>query len=273
RMAKARRMSNELGGVVNATKKMTSKLVMAAAIVGAFVMMSACASGKTIKQGSEEFSIPEDKYFEALELQDDGMYFESIRAWTEVLDSEPRFAQGHFNLGLIYDQLNLVPEATQHYELAVQYAEGLKPDESLYNLHLGAAYLRSGLVDEAIEALKQALTDDPYNATIHYNLSAAYMARKNYDNALLEADTAVDLLAQPDAKRADGLNEGVDRTRLGNYLLRQAACHIAREEWDKARAGLERAEKQCGTTVPAEMWEQLDAATKPMEPEEGGEEG
>lgn len=278
-------MSTELGGVVNASKK----LVMAAAVLAMIVVMSACASGKTVKQGAEEFSISEDKYYEALSLQDDGQYFEAITAWSEVLADEPRFAQGQFNLGLIYDKLNLVPEAIEHYELAVQAAEdsrdmvsgdrqAAEPKDAtdssiaLYNLHLGAAYLRSGLVDEAIDSLKKALTGDPYNPTVHYNLSAAYMARKNYDNALLAADTAVDLLSKPDSKRSDGLDEEVDRERLGNYLLRQAACHLAREEWDKARSSLERAEKQCGADIPAAMWEQLDSAPKP-EAEEGGSEG
>lgn len=269
---------------MNATKK----LVMAAAVVGIVVMMSACASGKTIKQGAEEFSITEAKYYEALELQDGGQYFKAITAWNELLDDEPRFAQGHFDLGLIYDKLNLVPEATEQYELAVQYAQDsaemvgkdnpamedaadTRASLALYNTHLGAAYLRAGLVDEGIDALNAALKDDPYNATIHYNLSAAYMARKNFDDALTQADIAVDLTAHPDSKRGDGLDVEVDRERLGHYLLRQAACHLARKEYDKARIALERAETQCGAEVPAAMWEKLDAAPKPEE--EAGTEG
>ena len=130
------------------------------AMVAAALLISACASGKSIKQGYESFSVSESKYYEALSFQDNGQYFEAIQSWAELLKDEPRFAQGHFNLALIYDQLNMVPEAIEHYELAITSAERTnKPDGSndqpeenqadtrasiaLYNLHLGAAYLRS----------------------------------------------------------------------------------------------------------------------------------
>ncbi|MBZ0134883.1 MAG: tetratricopeptide repeat protein [Planctomycetes bacterium] len=245
-------MSTKPGGNV-------SKISGIALAVAALVV-SACASGKTIKQGTEEFSILEGKYYEALSLQDNGQYFEAIEAWSEVLDDEPRFAQGHFNLGLIYDNLNMVPEAIEKYEIAVRITEDIKPDIGIYSLHLGAAYLRSGLVDEGIDALTKALEIDPYNPAIHYNLSAAYLAKSNYDDALRHADTAVDLYAQPDSKRTDGLAQDVDRARLGNYLLRQARCHVEREEWDKAKSTLERAKKQCNVDSPRDMMTKIEAA-------------
>lgn len=278
-------MSKKSGGVVKTTKK----IGMAVGLLAMFVTMTACASGKSIKQGAEEFSIPGDKYYEALQLQDDGMYFESIRAWSEVLDDEPRFAQGHFNIGLIYDKLNMVPEAIEHYELAVQYAEDSRdligngnPAEedsanitasiALYNLHLGAAYLRGGLVTEAISALKKTIKDDQYNPTAHYNMAAAYMAQNDYETGLIHADIAVDLISRPDGKRATGIASDVDMTQLANYLLRQARCHLWRQEWDKAKACLERVKTQCKVEVPTEMQKQLDEATAPKPAEEGSEE-
>lgn len=247
------------------------------ATIAAALLISACASGKSIKQGYESFSVPESDYYEALSFQDNSQYFEAIEAWGKVLDSEPRFAQGHFNLGLIYDQLNMVPEAIEHYELALKWAEQTnRPDGSgdqreeneqntrdaigLYNLHLGAAYLRSGLVDEGLHCLLKALEVDGFNPTVHYNLSAAYLARSNYDDALTHADIAVDLYAKPDAKRADKLAPEVDRRRLGTYLLRQARCHAAREEWDKAKETLDRAKKQCDVDAPRDIALKIKAA-------------
>lgn len=272
-------MSTEPGGVVNTTKK----LGMAAGLVAMFVL-TACASGKSIKQGAEEFSIPADKYYEALQLQDDAKYFEAIRAWSEVLVDEPRFAQGHFNIALIYDNLNMVPEAIEHYELAVQAAEdsrdliggdnpaaedggNITASIALYNLHLGAAYLRGGLVDEAIDALKKSIKDDQFNPTAHYNIAAGYMALHDYESALIHADIAVDLVSKPDSKRTSGIAAEVDMKQLGNYLLRQARCHLARQEWDKARSVLERAKTQCKLDIPVDMQKQLDeaAAAKPAE--------
>ncbi|MCZ7604516.1 MAG: tetratricopeptide repeat protein [Planctomycetota bacterium] len=256
---------------------------MAAGLLAMFVL-TACASGKSIKQGAEEFSIPADKYYEALQLQDDAKYFEAIRAWSEVLVDEPRFAQGHFNIGLIYDNLNMVPEAIEHYELAVQAAEdsrdliggdnpaaedggNITASIALYNLHLGAAYLRGGLVDEAIDALKKSIKDDQFNPTAHYNIAAGYMALNDFESALVHADVAVDLVSKPDSKRASGIAAEVDMKQLGNYLLRQARCHLARQEWDKARSCLERAKTQCKLDIPVDMQKQLDeaAAAKPAE--------
>ncbi|MCB9893595.1 MAG: tetratricopeptide repeat protein [Planctomycetes bacterium] len=244
----------------------------------------------SIKQGGEEFGIKADKYYEALKLQDDGDYFESIRAWSEVLDDEPRFAQGHFNIGLIYDMLNMVPEAIEHYELAVQAAEeskdmignGNEARESaadttasiaLYNAHLGAAYLRGGLIDEAITALQKAEVSDQYNPMVHYNLAAAFMAKGNYEMALKQADIAVDLIAKPDGKTTSGLSTDVDTDRLAAYLLRQGKCHIARAEWDKAKACFDRITVQCHGTIPAETQAELDAGMKAAQPKDGGDEG
>jgi tetratricopeptide (TPR) repeat protein len=254
---------------VNAIKKTG----MAVSLLAMFVVLTACASGKSIKQGTEEFSVPEAKYHEALSLYDDAMYFESIQAWTEVLDSEPRFAQGQFNIGLIYDKLNMIPEAIEHYELALQFQEDtmvldggrqMVEDQkaanaalALYNLNLGAAYLRAGLVDEAMEALNEAARLDNYNPTVHYNLSAAFIAKENYDDGLLQADIAVDLASKPSVKNDTKIDTEVDLVALGNYLLRQAECHALRGEWEKARACVDRARTQSKAEPEARLKKML----------------
>jgi tetratricopeptide (TPR) repeat protein len=278
-------MFTEMGGVVKATKK----LGMVVALLAFGAVMTACASGKSIKQGNEEFSISEAKYHEALAAQDNSQeYFEAIRAWSKVLEDEPRFAQAHFNLGVIYDKLNMVPEAMEHYELAVQYLENsleVETDETveppkdsaaalaLYNLHLGAAYLRGGLIDEAEVALLEASKGDQWNPTVHYNLAACYMAQNHYDKGLIHADIAVDLYAKPDSKNTNKLSNDVDAERLGKYVLRQAECHLALREWEKARVALNRAKDQCHVDVPAALWAELEGGEeqKEMESEEGGE--
>lgn len=223
-------------------------------------MLSACGSSRAVKQGTEEFSIDQDAYLEALSLQDDGMYFEAIKAWQTVLESEPRWALGHFNLALIYDQLNLVPEAIEHYEMAVRWSEEHNDDanaRALYNLHLGAAYIRASLPSEAVDALKKSLATEQFNPYVHFNLSSAYIMRKDFERALLHADSAVDLAAKPGP---GGLDESVDRQQLGRFILRQAECHLERGEYEKARTALLRARKQCATEAAPRVWEQLRKA-------------
>jgi tetratricopeptide (TPR) repeat protein len=237
------------------------KLGLALAVAAAAVFANACSSTRTIKQGNLEFSIKQDKYIEALALADDGQFFEAIQAWKEVLDDEPRWAMGQFNLGQLYDRLNLIPEATERYELAVK----LDAEQAAYHLNLGTAYLRQGLTMQALAALKAAAEKDPYNHLAHYNLAGAYMALSDHDNALLHADVAVDLYARPDAKTESLLSEGVDRQMLGRMLVRQAECHIARGEMEKARQCADRIERQCRVKLPASLSDALATAPAPEE--------
>jgi tetratricopeptide (TPR) repeat protein len=244
----------------------TSKFGTLLGVIVLGLMLGACSGpSKRIVQGDIQFTISEGDYITALKHQDDGRYFEAIQAWSKIIAAEPRFGQGHFNLGLIYDKLRMVPEAIEHYELAVRMAEEFNDVDSahaLYNLHLGSAYLSAQLIDEGLHALRRANQLDPYNPTVHYNLSAAYIARNNYDQGLLHADIAVDLLAAPDATSSVGLSPDVDRVRLGQYLLRQAECHMFRGEWDKARVAIERARDQCNADIGASVWDRLHAGEK-----------
>jgi tetratricopeptide (TPR) repeat protein len=227
-------------------------------------LLAACgSSSKRIQQGGERLYINEGLYFEALALYDGGKFFEAIRAWKDLLDDEPRFAMGHFNLGLIYDELHMVPEAIEHYQRAAWLVEDLgeahRADQARYNWHLGAAYLRAGLEHEATTALEAAVQRDVYNPFIHYNMAAALMAQGNYEEGLLHADTAVDLAASPDPRATSGLARTVDRNELARFILRQAECHLMRQEWEKARVALERSRDQCHVEPPASMWERLAA--------------
>lgn len=263
------------------------KTGMAVALLAMFVGLSACASGKSIKQGTEEFSIPESCYHEALMHYDNADYFESIQSWTEVLDSEPRFAQGLFNIGLVYDKMNMVDEAISYYERAVSAQEESMIAEqgaewkqergqanaalALFNMYLGAAYLRVDLVDEALIAMKESLEYDQFNPSLRYNLAAAYMARENWDAALIEADIAVDLASKPDARNNSLLSSDVDQIALGQYLLRQAECHAQRAEWEKAWACIDRARTQCKAEPSAQLFELMKKApAEETEPGNGG---
>lgn len=249
---------------------MLGTLALALAVAG-------CGGGKTIQQGEETFSIDVGLYDEALSLQVAGEYYDAIRVWKELLADQPRFAQGHYNLGVIYDYLNLVPEAIDSYEraslLVAELGDAHKADQALYNAKLGAAYLRYGMEIQAADALHAAIERDGYNPRAHFNMAGALIAQGNYDEGLIHADIAVDLFAVPDTRNASGLARTVDRNLLGKFLLRQAECHLVREEWEKARTVLERARKQCAIEVPATMWDRLNAgeavaAGKPV-PEPG----
>ncbi|MBX3472784.1 MAG: tetratricopeptide repeat protein [Planctomycetes bacterium] len=228
-------------------------LAVALAVCG--LIGTACSSTRTVKQGNEEFTILEAKYLEALSLADDGKHFEAIQAWKEVLADEPRWAMGHFNLGQIYDKLNLMPEAMEQYEQAAK----LDGEQGIYHLNLGTVYLRSGLSKQALDALKKAAEKDPYNHLVHYNLAGTYLVLADHDNCLIHADIAVDLYSRPESKNESGLAEGVDRDMLAKLLARQAECHVARGEAEKARQCADRITRQCRVELPRRLADMLDS--------------
>lgn len=207
---------------------------------------SACGSdGYTIMQGEEEIDIDQTLYNEALGLQNSGNYLKALTRWNDLLIESPRFAHAYFNQGIIYERLNLVPEAINKYEIAVNLDANF-----LYHRHLGEAYLRGGLYDAAIVELEKAVEMDRYSTQAHYNLAAAYMSVDNFDQGLLHADTAVDIYSKPDSKTEDGIARTVDRRLLAAYLAREAWCHIERDEWDKANVAAARITDQCRQELP-----------------------
>ncbi|MBV6516826.1 MAG: hypothetical protein HPKKFMNG_02516 [Planctomycetes bacterium] len=233
-----------------------SLAIVALAMLGA--LASGCGGGgKVIVQNGEQISVNRTKYLKALDLQRKQDWFNALKEWDEVIKDEPRFALAHHNKAVCYDMMNFVPEAMAEYELARRY----DPNNSITLNNLGAIYLRAdNRLNSAFDALQEALKLDPYRPSVHYNLAAAYLTSKDFDKALMHADTAVDLVAAPSKETENGLQKSVDLPMLARYLLRQAECHIERSEMDKARKALERVEKQCREKVPADLWARVGSA-------------
>ena len=248
------RMHERLGARV----RRITLVMMTLALAG--VVASGCGGGKKIVQNGEELSVNQDLYLKAVSLQHKQDYFNALHAWDDVIKDEPRFGMAHFNKGLCYDWMNFVPEAMAEYEAARRW----DPKNTLILNNLGAIYLRAdNKLAAALDTLKEALDLDAYRPSIHYNLAAAYLQSKEFDKAVVHADVAVDLVAAPSKESENGLHKTVDLRQLATYLLRQAECHIERGEMEKARAALERVEKQCREKVPADLWARVGPAEAP----------
>lgn len=215
------------------------------------VVASGCGGGgRRVIQNGEELSINQDKFLKAIELQRKEEYFKALKAWDEVIKDEPRYSLAHFNKGLCYDRINYVGEAMACYETARRH----DPKNSVILMNLGEIYLRAdNRLASAFDALKEAVEIDPYRPGIHFNLAGAYMRAKEWDKALTHADIAVDLVAVPSKTAENGLDKSVDLRQLAVYLGRQAECHIERGELDKAKACLDRIEKQCHEKPPLRL--------------------
>lgn len=206
-------------------------------------------------QGQEEITVDEAKYFEALSYTRSSQLHDAVRVWKEIVAEEPKFALAHFNLGQLYDKLSLFDLALDSYEAARRH----DPEKAIYHANLGGVYMKLGMNKDALRVLQEAATKDPYNYMVDYNLAGTYMAMSDHDSALLHADKAVDLYSSPGTNES-GVAPGVDRVMLAKLLARQAECHVARKEMEKARQCADRIVKQCRETVPTRLQAMLDEA-------------
>jgi tetratricopeptide (TPR) repeat protein len=85
---------------------------------------------------------------------------ETVAILQQILADDPRQAEAHFLLGILYtrsDTLDLAAEGISELRQAL----ALAPDNILARLHLGRAYLDSGRTRRAQEELQEAVARDP----------------------------------------------------------------------------------------------------------------
>jgi tetratricopeptide (TPR) repeat protein len=169
-------------------------------------------------------------------------------------DLEPNNAGIHYYFGLVCLDLNLVAEARNSFEKAVQiepespdynYAMGatstfrhdpgeavpyfekylkLKPQDPRGKLALGAALFRAKDYDSAVPRLKEAALAPGTATTAHYYLGAIALQERRDDEARSELEQA--LKSRPDC--ADALAE------LGQYYLMQKNYSQAEKQIGRA---------------------------------------
>jgi tetratricopeptide (TPR) repeat protein len=98
-------------------------------------------------------------------------------------------------LGQIYR--SIMPFATGADQFAVQtYSQAIALDPTNPNLRiaLGGVYYALGRYNDAIDAFKLVVLAKPDLANAHYNLSVAYSAKKDYDNAIAEMNNVINIV-------------------------------------------------------------------------------
>jgi tetratricopeptide (TPR) repeat protein len=75
------------------------------------------------------------------------------------------------------------------FDRAMRY----KPKDAVVRMIYGSHLLKTGQTEKATEQLKEAVSLQPENATINYNLGLLYMQRKNYEEARNYAKKAYEL--------------------------------------------------------------------------------
>ena len=98
-----------------------------------------------------------------------GLIRAAIANYRKSIELRPDFAPAYDNLGTDLMILNQPDEAADVLEKAIQYAGKDHPQLGLYYNDLGAAYVAQGKLQDAYDALQQAVTLMPNNSDIRLN--------------------------------------------------------------------------------------------------------
>lgn len=96
-----------------------------------------------------------------------GRIEDAERGFRALVKSNPELGGPHANLGLIYRQMNKLPESAAALEQAVS----ANPEQAVYANQLGITYRQQGQFGKAREAYEKAIALDAAYATAHLNLA------------------------------------------------------------------------------------------------------
>ncbi len=145
------------------------------------IQMAACGKDERLRQA-------ETYFHKGLVLEKEGNFSSAAAQYQAALLAFPAYKEARFQLGNVYDKLNLPAKAREEYLL---YIETDPNDARAYN-NLGNAEGQLNRLDEAIADYEKAIALDPALATAHYNLGHAYFLKNDFTRAEAELRKAVD---------------------------------------------------------------------------------
>ncbi len=140
------------------------------------------------------------------------MTVEDIAGYETMLRVDPKDAELHDDVALLYMGVGQMAPAVRHFEASV----ALKPESAAAHFNLGTALAQAGRLDEAIAAFRAALARRADYALAHNNLGQVMLAQGKTGDALKHLQEAVRLdAANPQA--VFGLAEAY--AAVGSYDL------------------------------------------------------
>lgn len=118
---------------------------------------------------------------EGNKLYEEKKYQEATESYKKALIKNPTYTPGLFNLGnALYQQKNFEASRNVMANTAKQSADkNIKADA---NYNIGNTYMQEKKWDDAINAYKQTLRDNPQDEAAKYNLSYAQAMKKQQNN-------------------------------------------------------------------------------------------
>ncbi len=112
----------------------------------------------------------------------------AAEAWTEVIEIEPNYAEGHFNLGVASAKLGQYEESLRHFEKTV----GLNPYFIKGYFAMGNSLVQLNRNEEAIEQYSKALEINPDDSETRHNMAIAYSRSGNKEKAIEELEKVIE---------------------------------------------------------------------------------
>ena len=148
------------------------------------------------------------------------MTTEDIVGYETMLKVDPKDAELHDDVALLYLGLGQAPDAVRHFQVSVD----LRPGSASASFNLGTALTMAGRLDEAIVAFRDALARRPDYPQAHNNLGRVLLATGKTDDALKHLQEAV-RLDGTNAQALFGLSEAY--AAIGSYDLAVAMADRA----------------------------------------------
>jgi tetratricopeptide (TPR) repeat protein len=118
------------------------------------------------------------------------IYENSVAVWESMVASSPEKRRPHQNYGQALSTAGKLDEALEQFKIVLSLEDdGSVPMRDVYR-EIGVVQFRRGLLDEAIIAWQKGLQYAPYDAGLLNNLAIAYLKQKQFDKAVLHAETA-----------------------------------------------------------------------------------
>ncbi|MBI5643613.1 MAG: tetratricopeptide repeat protein [Deltaproteobacteria bacterium] len=117
------------------------------------------------------------------------VWADKIAFWKDIAEKSPDKARAHINLGFAYREEGLLDEALDEYRKALT----IEPQNPVLLNNIGVAHLMLGNIDEAIKAIKSSIQARPDYPESHNSLGYAYFTKGRIDEAIVEYNEALKL--------------------------------------------------------------------------------
>jgi tetratricopeptide (TPR) repeat protein len=133
-----------------------------------------------------------------------------ISLWQDVVDKNPQYPRGIFNLGKSYLDKGFLDEAEAQFLIVA----ALRPDDADTHKNLGKIYSMKKLPDKAIWHYQTAAVLEPASPAHHISMGLIYVEKGAFDSARIEFEAALELApGNPDARNYLNYIFNLDKAR------------------------------------------------------------